>query len=277
MTAQVVPAIKLNNGVTIPQLGLGVFQVADGETAQVVKSALDIGYRHIDTAAIYGNESGVGQGIAQSGVPREEIFVTSKVWPANYGYDQTLAAFDESMKKLGLEKLDLYLLHWPTKDAQAWMDSWKALEKLYADGRVRAIGVSNFTPGNLDLLINESDVTPVLNQVEVHPRFQNRTILAADQELGIATEAWSPLGKGTDLEQADLVQIAGQVGKTVPQVILRWHLQAGRIVIPKSVNPSRQKENFEVFDFELSPEQIKIIDGLDTGTRLGPDPDDFHP
>ncbi len=277
MTATKVPTIKLSNGIEIPQLGLGVFQVPNDQTVETVKSALEIGYRHIDTAAIYGNEAGVGQAIAESGIPREELFITSKVWPSDYGHDATLKAYEESVKKLGVEKLDLYLIHWPAPKQGQYLETWRALEQIYAEGRVRAIGVSNFTPGTLNELVNAAKVPPVLNQIEIHPRFQNRTVIKADDELNVVTEAWSPLGKGTDLEQKDLVGIAGEVGKTVPQVILRWHIQEGRIVIPKSVNADRQKENFEVFDFELNAEQMKIINGLDTGTRLGPDPDDFHP
>ncbi|HET6285593.1 MAG TPA: aldo/keto reductase [Amycolatopsis sp.] len=272
-----IPTVELNNGVAMPQLGFGVFQVPDEETTAAVKAALDAGYRSIDTAAVYGNETGVGKALAQSGIARDELFVTTKLWNSEQGYDATLKAFDASMAKLGLEKLDLYLIHWPTPERDLYRDTWKAFEKLYADGRVRAIGVSNFQPAHLERLLDAGSVTPAVNQVEVHPYLQQAEIREFDAKHGIATEAWSPLAKGGDLLGEDAIKaLAAKHGRTPAQVVLRWHLQLGNVVIPKSVTPSRIKENLDVFGFTLSEEDIASLSGLDRGERTGPDPDTFN-
>lgn len=271
-----IPTVTLNNGVEIPQLGFGVFQVPDDETTQAVATALTAGYRSIDTAAIYGNETGVGRALADSGVPRQELFVTSKVWNSDQGYDSTLRAYDATLDKLGLDALDLYLIHWPTPRRDLYLDTWRALEKLYADGRVRAIGVSNFQPAHLDRLVDSSTVVPAVNQVELHPALQNRTVIAADDRHGIATEAWSPLAQGAVLADPAITLIAAAHQKTPAQVVLRWHLQQGRIVIPKSVTPHRIAENLDVFDFTLTDDELLAIDNLDRNDRTGPHPDEFH-
>lgn len=276
MTDISIPNITLNNGVTIPQLGFGVFQVPDEQTTKVVLEALKAGYRSIDTAAVYGNEGGVGKALAQTDIPREQLFITSKVWNSDQGYESTLKAFDETMSKLGLDYLDMYLIHWPTPEKKLYVETWKALEELYAQKKVRVIGVSNFQPGHLEDLINQSSVTPAVNQVEVHPAMQNRNVIAADREFGIATEAWSPLAKGEVLGEKPIQDIADKYGKTPAQVVIRWHLQEGRIVIPKSVTPARIAENLDVFDFQLTAEDMKSIDGLERGYRTGPHPDQFN-
>jgi 2,5-diketo-D-gluconate reductase A len=272
-----VPVIELNNGVRMPQLGYGVFQVPDDETKAAVKTALDAGYRSIDTAAVYGNEAGVGQAIAESALARDELFVTTKLWNSAQGYDSTLKAFDESMAKLGLEQLDLYLIHWPTPERDKYLDTWKAFEKLYADGRVRAIGVSNFQPAHLERLLDAADVAPALNQIELHPYLQQQEVREFDAKHGIATEAWSPLAKGGSLLGDPVVaDLAVKYSRTPAQVVLRWHLQLGNVVIPKSVTPSRIEENFDVLGFTLSEEELESLRPLDRGERTGPDPDTFN-
>jgi 2,5-diketo-D-gluconate reductase A len=269
-----VPTITLNNGVEIPQLGFGVWQVPDDDAGAAVRTAIEVGYRSIDTAAIYGNEEGTGRGIAESGVPREELFVTTKLWNGAQGYDTTLAAFEESVAKLKTDYVDLYLIHWPVPSKDKYVDTWRAFEKLYADGRIRAIGVSNFQPAHLQRLFDETEVVPVLNQIELHPYFSQEKVRAFNREHKIATEAWSPLAQGGDLlGDPAVAAIAGKYGKTNAQVVLRWHLQIGNVVIPKSVTPSRIKENFDVFDFELTAEDVAAINGLDRGQRIGGDPD----
>nr|WP_221472650.1 aldo/keto reductase [Amycolatopsis umgeniensis] len=261
----------------MPQLGFGVFQVPDEETTAAVKAALDAGYRSIDTATIYGNEAGVGKALAESGIARDELFITTKLWNSEQGYDATLKAFDASLAKLGLEQLDLYLIHWPTPERDLYNDTWKAFEKLYADGRVRAIGVSNFQPAHLERLLGAGSVAPAVNQVEVHPYLQQAEVREFDAKHGIATEAWSPLAKGGDLlGEAAVKALADKHGRTPAQVVLRWHLQLGNIVIPKSVTPSRIKENLDVFGFTLSEEDVASLAGLDRGLRTGPDPDTFN-
>ncbi|MFI9386067.1 aldo/keto reductase [Kutzneria sp. NPDC052558] len=271
-----VPTIKLNNGVEIPQLGYGVFQVPDEETTEAVTRALEAGYRSIDTAAAYGNERGVGEAIKASGLARDELFVTTKLWNSAQGYDSTLRAFDESMDKLGLEQLDLYLIHWPVPAADEYVDTWKAFEKIHADGRVRAIGVSNFQPAHIRRLLDEGLTLPSINQIELHPALQQATLRAFHTEHGIATEAWSPLAQGEVLDTPEITAIAAKHGKTPAQVVLRWHLQLGNVVIPKSVTPKRIAENIAVFDFELDGDDLAAITGLERGHRTGPDPDTFN-
>lgn len=271
-----VPAVTLNNGVRMPQLGFGVYQVPDDETTAAVAAALDAGYRSIDTAAIYGNESGVGRAIAAAGIARDELFITTKVWNSDQGYDRTLRAFDDSLAKLGLEQLDLSLIHWPTPERGLYPDTWRALERLHADGRVRAIGVSNFEPEHLDRLLASSTVVPAVNQVELHPALQNRATVAANERHGIVTEAWSPLAQGAVLGEASVIAIAARHDATPAQVVLRWHLQQGRVVIPKSVTPSRIAENLDVFGFELTADELAAIDALERDGRTGPHPADFH-
>ncbi|MET9075870.1 aldo/keto reductase [Streptomyces sp. NPDC004232] len=271
-----VPPIILNNGIEMPQLGFGVWQVPDDDAERAVTTALAAGYRSIDTAAIYGNEEGTGKALAASGVPREELFVTTKLWNADQGYDATLRAFDTSLAKLGLDQVDLYLIHWPLPSRDTYVDTYRALEKLYADKRVRAIGVSNFLPEHLERLIAETSVIPAVNQIELHPHLQQHAARAFHAEQGIATEAWSPLGQGKGLlEVPAIVAIAQKHGRTPAQVVLRWHVQLGTIVIPKSVTPSRIKENIEVFDFSLDDEDLAAISALNEDRRIGPDPATF--
>ncbi|MFE6735320.1 aldo/keto reductase [Microbacterium sp. NPDC057650] len=275
MNAQI-PQITLNNGIRMPQLGFGVFQVPDAETTVAVAAALQAGYRSIDTAAVYGNEAGVGRAIAESGLPREELFITSKVWVSDHGYDNALRAYDEALERLGLEYLDLFLVHWPTPASGLYPETWRALEKLYADGRVRAIGVSNFEPAHLAQISGEGRMVPAVNQVELHPALQNRAVVAANEARGIVTEAWSPLAQGAVLGDDAVLAAAAAHGKSPAQVVLRWHLQQGRVVIPKSVTPSRIAENLDVFDFELTADELAAIDGLERDGRTGPHPDSFN-
>ncbi|MEV7467093.1 aldo/keto reductase [Streptomyces kronopolitis] len=271
-----VPSITLNNGIAMPQLGYGVWQIEDDQAFTAVGQALDAGYRSIDTAAIYGNEEGTGKALAASGLPREELFVTTKLWNGDQGYDATLQAFETSLTKLGLEYVDLYLIHWPLPSRDTYVDTYKALEKIQADGRARAIGVSNFLPGHLERLLGETSVVPAVNQVELHPQFQQAESRAFHARHGIATEAWSPLGQGKGLlEHAALAELAAKHGKTPAQVVLRWHLQLGNVVIPKSVTPSRIAENIDVFDFSLDDADLATLAALDSGNRLGPDPATF--
>jgi diketogulonate reductase-like aldo/keto reductase len=265
----------LNNGVSMPQLGFGVFQVPPAETAQAVTRALDAGYRSIDTARAYGNERGVGEALAASGLPREEVFVTTKLWNSDQGYDATLAAFDASRADLGLDRLDLYLIHWPVPARNLYAETWKAMQQLYTDGRVRAIGVSNFQPAHLTRLMDDGGIVPAVNQIELHPALQQAELREFHAEHGIATEAWSPLAQGAVLKNPVIVAIAEKYGKTPAQVVLRWHLDLGNIVIPKSVTPSRIRENLDIFDFALTEGDIGEIARLDSGTRTGPDPDTF--
>lgn len=271
-----VPPITLNNGVEMPQLGFGVWQVPDDEAETAVAEALQAGYRSIDTAAAYANEEGTGKAIARSGIPREELFVTTKLWNSDQGYDATLRAFDTSLSKLGLDYVDLYLIHWPLPSRDQYVDTYKAFEKLHADGRIRAIGVSNFLPEHLERLISETSVIPAVNQIELHPHLQQHAAREYHAEQGIATEAWSPLGQGKGLlEVPAIVAIARKHDRTPAQVVLRWHIQLGNIVIPKSVTPSRIRENIAVFDFTLDAEDLAAISALNEDRRLGPDPATF--
>ena len=272
-----VPPIILNNGVEMPQLGFGVWQVPDDEAERAVATALETGYRSIDTAAIYGNEEGTGKAIAVSGVAREDLFVTTKLWNSDQGYESTLRAFDTSLEKLGLEYVDLYLIHWPQPAKNKYVDTYKALEKLAADGRARSIGVSNFLREHLDRLLAETSVIPAVNQIELHPHLQQHAAREYHAQQGIATEAWSPLGSGKGLlEVPAIVAIAQKHGRTPAQIVLRWHLQLGNVVIPKSVTPSRIKENIEVFDFSLDTEDLAAISALNEDRRTGPDPATFE-
>ncbi|UGT59832.1 aldo/keto reductase [Nocardia asteroides] len=268
-----VPTIVLPDGNVIPQLGFGVFQVPADEAASVVTKALEVGYRSIDTAAIYGNEEGTGRAIRESGLPRDEVYVTTKLWNSEQGYDSTLRAFDESLKRLGLDYLDLYLVHWPVPKADRYVDTFKAFQALKADGRVRSIGVSNFTPAHLERIIAETGEIPAVNQVELHPRFIQAPLRSFHQSHAIATEAWSPLGQGQVLDDPVIASIAKQVERTPAQVVIRWHLQLGNIVIPKSVTPERIESNFDVFGFELTDEQVEAISGLNADARIGGDPE----
>ncbi|MFI9051605.1 aldo/keto reductase [Streptomyces sp. NPDC053427] len=271
-----VPSITLNNGIAMPQLGYGVFQIPDDEAATAVGHALEAGYRSIDTAAIYGNEEGTGKALTTSGIPRDELFVTTKLWNSDHGHDATLRAFDASLAKLGLEYVDLYLIHWPLPAEDAYVETYKALEKIYKDGRAKAIGVSNFLPAHLERLLGETSVVPAVNQIELHPQFQQAESRAVHDRHHIATEAWSPLGQGRGLlEDAKIAALAEKHGKTPAQVVLRWHLQLGNIAIPKSVTPSRIRENIDVLGFELDDADMGTLAGLDAGNRLGPDPATF--
>ncbi|MBN1530809.1 MAG: aldo/keto reductase [Thermoleophilaceae bacterium] len=273
--------LQLNDDITMPALGFGVFQTPPEETAASVETALSVGYRLIDTAAAYGNEREVGEGIRRSGIARDDVFVETKVWISDYGYDATLHAFDKSAGKLGVDQLDLLILHQPMPSRfDLTLDAYRALEKLLADGKVRAIGVSNFMPEHLNRLLTETSVVPAVNQIELHPYFQQRELQALHGEKGIVTQGWSPIGGITSYRDSEkrtfddptLIDIARRHGKSAAQVMLRWHLQQGRSAIPKSTNPARIAENFGVFDFELTTEQIEAIDALDTGVRGGPDP-----
>jgi 2,5-diketo-D-gluconate reductase A len=270
-----VPEIELRDGTRIPQLGFGVFQVPAPETAQAVSRALEAGYRHIDTATHYGNETAVGQAIRASGIDREEIFVTTKCPNVSHGYEQAKAACHASLEWLDLGPIDLYLIHWPVPSTDLYVDTWRAFIELAADGLVRSIGTSNFQPAHLERLVAETRVAPVVNQIELHPRMAQHELRRLHARLGIATEAWSPLARGALLGDPVIAGVAGAHGRTPAQVLIRWHLQIGNIVIPKSVTPSRIEENFDVFGFELSPEEVAAIDGLDRGERIGPDPDSF--
>lgn len=274
-TPTTVPPVELNNGVTIPQLGFGVFQVPDDETAAAVGHALEAGYRAIDTAAIYGNEQGVGRALAESGLAREDVFVTTKLWNADQGYDATLRAFDASLERLGLDHVDLYLIHWPTPAHDLYPESWRALTRLAAEGRIRAAGVSNFQPTHLQRLLDEGDLVPAVNQIELHPGLQQAELRAFHAEHGIATQAWSPLAQGAVLDDPAITAIARRLDRSPAQVVLRWHLQLGNLVIPKSVTPARIRENLDVLDFELTDADMAAIAGLDRGLRTGPHPDEL--
>ena len=270
-----VPTMALADGAEIPQLGFGVFQVPSDETQGVVEEALATGYRHVDTAAAYRNEAGVGAAIAASGIPPENVFVTTKLWNSEQGYDSTLRAFEKSLARLKLDRVDLYLIHWPVPGEDRYLDTWRAFERIQEQGLARSIGVSNFRIEDLRRLEAEADYMPTVNQVELHPRLQQPELRAWHAEHGIATEAWSPLAQGALLSEPAIAAIAATYERTPAQAILRWHLQLGNVAIPKSATPERIRENFEVFDFELSEDDMAAIARLDTRERTGPDPSTF--
>jgi 2,5-diketo-D-gluconate reductase A len=272
----VVPSLVMNNGSRIPQVGFGVFLVPPEETEQAVAEALKAGYRLIDTAQGYRNEEGVGAAIAESDVSRDELFITTKLTNSEHGYDTALAAFDGSMEKLGIDVLDLFLIHWPLPMFDEYVETWRAFEKLLADGRVRSIGVSNFEIPHLERLLAETDVTPAVNQIELHPEFPQEELREFHQEHGILTESWGPLGQGKGLlENPHIIEVARRKGRTPAQVVLRWHVQLGCVVIPKSVHPDRMRENIDLFDFELDDGDMAEISKVRTGQRLGADPNVF--
>lgn len=282
-----VPTITLNNGITIPTLGFGVFQTPPDETATAVEEALRVGYRHIDTAAGYANERGVGEGIRRSGLKRDEVFLETKIWITDYGYDETLHGYEKSARKLGVEQIDLLLLHQPlTANFDRTLGAYRAFETLLADGKVRAIGISNFMPDDIEKLMASAKVVPAVNQIEVHPYFQQPEVQRLNRQHGILTQAWAPLGGITfyrpgfaksTLEEPVILAIGAKYGKSAAQIMLRWGIQEGRSVIPKSVKPARIAENFDIFDFELAADELGAIDALDTGVRGGPEPKGITP
>jgi 2,5-diketo-D-gluconate reductase A len=270
-----VPNVKLNNGVEIPQLGFGVFQVKPEETVQAVTNALEVGYRHIDTAEMYGNEKQVGEAVRRSGLDRDEVFITSKLNNNNRTYDQALVAFDQSLADLGMDQVDLFLIHWPLPTVRDFVEVWRALEKVHQEGRARSIGVSNFQKAHLQRLLDETDTVPVVNQIEAHPYLTQDDLRAFGESQGIATEAWSPIARGKVLDDPAIIEMAERLGRTPAQVVLRWHIQLGSIVFPKSVHPERIRENFELFDFVLNDADMEKLSGLNRDERIGPDPDTF--
>lgn len=269
------PMVTLNDGRTMPQLGFGVWRLSDAEAAKVIHTATAIGYRSVDTAAFYKNEAGVGRGVRECGIDRKDMFVTTKLWNSRHGYDETLRAFAESLSRLGLDYVDLYLIHWPVAGSLKYVDTWKAFIRLREEGRVKSIGVSNFLPSHLERIVGETGVKPVLDQIECHPRFQQGGLRAYLRENGIAPESWSPLGKGASVGIPELASLAEKYGKTPAQVIIRWHIDNGCLVIPKSADPGRLKENFSVFDFKLAPADMEVMASLDRGARMDEDPDAF--
>ncbi len=270
-----VPVLTLHDGVEIPQLGFGVFQIPPEETQEKVEEALGVGYRHVDTAAAYRNEAEVGAAIAATGVRREDVFVTTKLWNSEQGYDSTLRAFEKSVERLGTGHVDLYLIHWPLPSKDLFLDTWRAFERIQEEGGARSIGVSNFRVEDLERLEQDAERRPTVNQVELHPRLQQAELRAWHGDHDVATEAWSPLAQGELLEDGTIETVAAHHDRTPAQVILRWHLQLGNVVIPKSSTPERIRENFELFDFELSEDDMAALERLDTGERIGPDPATF--
>jgi 2,5-diketo-D-gluconate reductase A len=273
--AEDIPGIALGGDAVIPQLGFGVFQVPPGETAAVVAQALSAGYRHIDTAAAYGNEAAVGEAVRSSGLQREEVFVTSKCFNDDHGYERAKRAFHASLRRLHFDYLDLYLIHWPVPAHNRYVDTWKALVELHGEGLTRSIGVSNFQPAHLRAVIDATGQTPAINQVELHPYLQQAPLQREHERLGIVTEAWSPLARGLAMGEETIVEIARAHAKTPAQVVIRWQLQLGNVVIPKSVTPERIAQNLDVFDFDLGDPEMQAIERLDAGRRIGPDPDTF--
>ncbi len=268
-----VPTITLNDGTTIPQLGFGVFKVEPEDTERVVSDALEVGYRHIDTAKAYDNEAGVGRAIAASGIPRDELYVTTKLWNSDQGNEKALAAIDRSLGELGLDHVDLYLIHWPSPHRGLYVESWLALEQIQAAGKATSIGVSNFKPHHLKDVLDVATVVPAVNQIEFHPYFQQREVAEFNAQHGVVSESWSPLGQGQLVDEPLVASIAEEHGKSLAQVILRWHLQLGHVVIPKSNHRPRMVENLDIFDFELNDGELATITMLDRGGRLGADPD----
>ena len=273
-TAPFSPLITLADGNRIPQLGLGVYKVEDATAARIVEGAIDAGYRHVDTAKLYFNEAGVGAGVRAAGIPRDEIFVTTKVWNDDQGYDETLRAFDASLALLGMDYVDLYLIHWPAPKQDRYVDTWRALEAIKRDGRARSIGVSNFNAPHLEKLLANSQESPVINQVEVQPWLQQRALRDFDAAHGIVTEAWSPLARGRAIGDPTLEAIGAKHGKSSAQVVLRWHIEQGLVVIPKSNSIERIRENSQVFDFKLDDSDLAAIARLETGERTGSNPDE---
>lgn len=274
MTTQL-PRLHQNNGGTIPQIGLGIDGLGNERATEAVMTALELGYRSIDTAAFYANESGVGEGIRRSGVPREEVHVTTKIWGDDHGSETAMAAFERSLAALGLDYVDLYLIHWPHPGKDRYVETWLALEKLLAEGRAKSIGVSNFQPHHLARLFRETTVRPVVNQIETHPGFQNEQTRQFNTENNILTQAWSPLGRGRVFGNLKLEEIARKHSRSLAQVVLRWHVEVGNVVIPKSITPARMKENLDVYDFRLDAQDHATIRSLESGKRTGDDPDDF--
>ncbi|WP_374008600.1 aldo/keto reductase [Leifsonia sp. LS-T14] len=270
-----IPQLTVNDGNTIPQLGFGVYKIPADETADAVVTALDAGYRHIDTAAFYENERGVGEGVRRSGVARSDVFVTSKVWWTENGYDSTLRSFDRSLEQLGFDSVDLFLIHWPAPKSDRYVETWHALERIRDEGRARSIGVANFHPHHLDRLARESATVPAVNQVELHPWLPQSDVRAYDSAHGIVTEAWSPLARGRVLGDPTLDALAAKHGVSPAQVVIRWQLQLGNVVIPKSTSPERIRANLDVFGFELDAADLAAIAALETGERTGKDPDDL--
>ncbi len=275
-TTSDVPDVELNNGVRIPQFGFGVFKIAPEDTAQAVLTALDAGYRHIDTAQMYENEAGVGEAIKKSGLPREEVFVTTKLANDAHGHDNAITALEGSLQRLGLDYVDLYLIHWPLPGKGIYTRTWRGFEDLMRAGKARAIGVSNFQPAHLERLAEKSSVVPAVNQIELHPALQQTELRAYHRAHGIATEAWSPLARAEVLEDPVIVELAKKYDRTAAQVVLRWHIQLGNIVFPKSATPDRIRENIDIFDFELTADDLEAFTKLDDDHRTGPDPDTFN-
>ena len=272
-----VPMIRFNNGVEIPQLGFGVFQVPPAETKRAVLAAFEAGYRHIDTAEMYRNEEGVGAALAESGLARDEVFITSKLNNGNHHHDDALRAFDVTLKALGIDQIDLFIIHWPLPAQDLYVEAWRALEEIYRDGRTRAIGLSNFTARQIGRLRAETEVVPALNQIELHPYLSQAEMRAYDAAHQIVTEAWSPIGGqgGAVLSDPTLSALGEKYGKSPAQVVLRWHIELGNVIIPKSTHAERMAENFDIFDFELAPDDVAMISGLDRNGRVGPNPDSF--
>lgn len=275
-TSTAVPLLTQNDGIKIPQIGLGIYGPDDSATETAVATAIELGYRSIDTAALYQNEVGVGKGIRNSGIDRTELYITTKLADDSHGYDSALRAFDVSLDKLGLDYLDLYLIHWPLPGVDRYVETWKAFEKLLADGRTKSIGVSNFQPAHLERLFAETSVKPVLNQIELHPGLPNVAVREFNTANDILTEAWSPLGRGRVFGSSELEKVAAKHGKSVAQVVIRWEVEQGTVVIPKSITPARLAENIDVYDFELDAEDRAVIGKLENGVRTGDDPDLYN-
>lgn len=270
-----IPKVKLNNGQLVPQLGLGVYKLSTDAAENLIQEAVEVGYRRIDTASFYGNEAEVGAGVRSCGLPREEIFVTTKIWNDDQGFAKALNAIDQSLSRLNIDYIDMLMIHWPKPQLGLFVETWAAFEKALESGKVRGIGVSNFKPNHLEQLIASSNVVPAINQIELHPGFQQHELRAFNQQHGIATEAWSPLARGRYNEDARVLEIAKKHGKTAAQVIVRWHLEIGNLVIPKTATPARLAENISVFDFKLDPDDLKAMAAIDEGLRTGPNPEEF--